>query len=107
MKQGTLSEERLEHNNKDPHICREHLARKTTQHANLSDVITRLWIKSDPIVRSFQCAVKCSFCGEEHNVQSCTQKHARSSCFSLKEHTRNCYIYHFRAWTEYLGENLA
>ena len=87
---GTLSEEPLEHNNKNLRIYREHLARKTTQHANLSDVITRLWIKSDPIVRSFQHAVKCSFCGEEHNVWSCTQKHARSSCFSLEEHLLAC-----------------
>ena len=87
---GTLSEEPLEHNNKNLRIYREHLARKTTQHANLSDVITRLWIKSDPIVRSFQHAVNCSFCGEEHNVRSCTQKHARSSCFSLEEHLLAC-----------------
>ena len=87
---GTLSEEPLVHNNKNLRIYREHLARKTTQHANLSDVITRLWIKSDPIVRSFQHAVKCSFCGEEHNVRSCTQKHAKSSCFSLEEHLLAC-----------------
>ena len=76
--------------NKNLRIYREHLARKTTQHANLSDVITQLWIKSDPIVRSLQHAVKCSFCGEVHNVRSCTQKHARSSCFSLEEHLLAC-----------------
>ena len=87
---GTLSDEPLEHNNKTLAYT-EHLARKTTQHANLSDVITRLWIKSDPIVRSFQHAVKCLFCGEEHNVRSCsTQKHARSSCLSLEEHLLAC-----------------
>ena len=80
---GTLSEEPLEHNNKTLRIYR-------AQHANLSDVITRLGFKSDPIVRSFQHAVKCSFCGEEHNVRSCTQKHARSSCFSLEEHLLAC-----------------
>ena len=50
---GTLSEEPLEHNNKNLRIYREHLARKTTLHANLSDVITQLWIKSDRILRSF------------------------------------------------------
>ena len=27
---------------------------------------------------------------EEHNVRSCTQKHARSRCFSLEEHLLAC-----------------
>ena len=58
--------------------------------ANDSKGLGTLWIKSDPSVRSFRHAVKCSFCGEEHNVWSCTQKHARSSCLSLEEHLLAC-----------------
>ena len=56
---GTLSEEPLEHNNKNLHAYRERLARKTSQQANLIDVLTRLWIKTDPIVRSYRRVVKC------------------------------------------------
>ena len=56
---GTLSEKPLEHNNKYLRSYQEKLARKTTQQANLTDVLTRLWgVKSDPIVRSFRCIVK-------------------------------------------------
>ena len=43
---GSLSEEPLEHNNKKIRNYREHLSRKNTQNANLSDVLTRLWVKS-------------------------------------------------------------
>lgn len=71
---GSLSEEPLEHNNKNIRNYREHLSRKTTQHANLSDVLTRLWVKSDPIIRSARNKTKCSFCSNEHNVRSCPQK---------------------------------
>ena len=55
----SLSEEPLEHNNKNLQCYRDSLARKTTQNANLSDILSRLWIKSDPIVRSHQNAIKC------------------------------------------------
>ena len=83
---GEYSEEPLEHNNKNIRKYRESLARKTTQSANLSDVLTRLWIKSDPIIRCHCQVVKCSFCGEEHNVRSCTKKQAESSsCLSLED----------------------
>ena len=37
---GSLSDEPLEHNNKNIRNYRE---RKMTQHANLSDVLTQLW----------------------------------------------------------------
>ena len=70
---GEYSEEPLEHNNKNIQKYRESLARKTTQTANLSDVFTRLWIKSDPIIRCHRRVVKCSFCGE-HNVRSCPKE---------------------------------
>ena len=48
---GEYSKEPLEHYNKNIRKYRDSLARKTTQSANLSDVLTRLWIKSDPIIR--------------------------------------------------------
>ena len=52
----SLSEEPLEHNNKNLQCYRDSLARKTAQNA---DILSRLWIKSDPIVRSHQNAIKC------------------------------------------------
>ena len=39
---GTLSEKPLEHKNKNL-LYREKLVRKTTQQANVTDVLTRLW----------------------------------------------------------------
>ena len=84
---GVFSEEPLEHNNKNLRKYRESLARKTSQSANLSDVLTRLWIKSDPIIRCHRQIVNCSFCGEEHNVRSCPRKQVmHSSCLSFEDH---------------------
>ena len=88
---GTLSEEPLEHNNKNLRAYRERLARKTTQQANLTDVLTRLWIKSDPIVRSYRRVVKCSFCNGPHNVRSCPKKcEVTSGCLSFEDHLVDC-----------------
>ena len=88
---GTLSEEPLEHNNKNLRSYREKIAQKTTQQANLTDVLTRLWVKSDPIVRSFRCIVKCSFCNGQHNVHSCSHRHAAiSGCLSLEDNLIAC-----------------
>ena len=87
---GSLSEEPLEHNNYIRNY-REHLSRKTTQHANLSDVLTRLWVKLDPIIRSARKKAKCSFCSNEHNVCSCPQKQVLESvCLSLEENLISC-----------------
>ena len=47
-----LSEEPLESNNKFVRKFRENLSRKTNQVENLTDVATRLWLKSDPIICS-------------------------------------------------------
>ena len=59
----------------------------SSQSANLSDVLTRLWIKSDPIIRCHRQVVHCSFCGEEHNVRSCPRKQVmHSSCLSSEDH---------------------
>ena len=50
-------------------------------------VLTRLWIKSDPIVRSYRRVVKCSFCNEPHNVRSCPQRlEVTSGCVSFGGH---------------------
>ena len=88
---GSLSEEPLEHNNKNIRNYREHLSRKMTQHANLSDVLTRLWVKSDPIIRSARNKTKCSFCSNEHNVRSCPQKQVQESlCLSFEENLISC-----------------
>ena len=57
---------------------REHLARKTNQVENLTDVSTRLWVKSDPIVRSLKRTLYCTLCEKvgEHTKRSpqCPQK---------------------------------
>lgn len=65
---GSLQEEPLEHNNKNLRRNRESLARKTTQNANLSDILSRLWIKSDPIIRSHHNAIKCLACDGDHSI---------------------------------------
>ena len=84
---GSLSEELLEHNNKNLRRYRECLARKTTQYANLSDILSRLWIKSDPIVWSHRNAIKCSACNEDHSIRSCPRKHVSGiGCQTIEEH---------------------
>ena len=50
---GTLSEEPLKHIHKNVHLYREKMARIAIQQANVTDVLTRLWVISDPIVRSY------------------------------------------------------
>ena len=68
-----------------------HLSRKTSQHDNLSDVLTRLWVKSDLIIRSYHCTMNCSFCFDEHNVRSCPQRQkVTSGCLSLEKHLITC-----------------
>lgn len=82
---GTLSEESLEHNNKNLHSYRE---KHATQQANLTDVLTRLSVKSDLIVQSFRSIVKCN---GQHNVRSCPHRHAAISvCLSLEDNLRAC-----------------
>ena len=67
-----LSEEPLESNNKYVRQFREQLARKTNQVENLTDVVTRLWIKSDPIVRSIKRELYCKLCEKksDHTTRS-------------------------------------
>ena len=73
-----LSEEPLESNHKYVRQFRENLARKTNQIENLTDVSTRLWVKSDPIVRSMKREIYCTLCEKfcDHTIRSsqCPQK---------------------------------
>ena len=91
---GSLSKEPLEHNNKNLRSYREKLARKTTQQANLTDVLTRLWVKSDPMVLSYRSIVKCSFCNGQHNIRSCPHRQAAiSGCLSLEDNLIACIVF--------------
>ena len=84
---GSLSEEQLDHNNKNLRRYEESLARKKTQNANLSDIQPRLWIKSDPIIRSHRNAIKCSACNGDHSIRSCPRRHiSLVSCLNIEEH---------------------
>lgn len=73
-----LSEEPLESNNKFVRKFRESLARKTNQLENLTDVASRLWVKSDPIIRSKKRDLYCTVCDKfsDHTIRSsqCPQK---------------------------------
>ena len=73
-----LSEEPLESNNKFVRKFRENLARKTNQMENLTDIITRLWVKSDPIITSMKRELYCKLCAKfgDHTQKSsqCPQK---------------------------------
>ena len=64
-----LSEEPLESNNKYIRQFRENLARKTNQIENLTDVSTRLWIKSDPVVCSLKRELYCKLCENSVIIQ--------------------------------------
>ena len=76
---GMLSEEGLESLHKYVRRFRDILARKTSLRANLSDVFTHLWVRSDPVVRAHQRTVSCSHCFREgHSIRSCPQR--ISSC---------------------------
>ena len=67
-----LNEEPLEINNKYVRQFRKHLARKSSQIENLSDVSTRLWVKSDPIIRSMKRELYCKICEQfcDHTIRS-------------------------------------
>ena len=69
-------------NNKYVRHFREHLAKKTSQVDNLTDVSTRIWIKSDPIIRSMKRDLYCTLCEKvgDHTIRSsqCPQKLATS-----------------------------
>ena len=72
---GEFSESGLENNNKFLRFYRCNLARKVNQEMNLEDCLTRLWLRSDPTIRSAgPPPPKCSRCHGEHFTVSCPQK---------------------------------
>ena len=73
---GAYSEQGLEHNNKYLRWIRTNLARKTSQVDNLTDCMSRFWLRSDPIVRAAAPKPKCTRCNEgpPHYTVSCPTK---------------------------------
>ena len=61
---GSLDEEGLEANNKILRSSRINLVRKTSQLANLTDVLNRMWLSSDPGICSARSNIKsaCKLC---------------------------------------------
>ena len=85
---GEFTESGLENNNKFLRFYRRNLARKTDQSANLEDCLTRLWLRSDPVIRSTAPSPKCSKCQlNGHFTVSCPAKKASpvSSNLSLDD----------------------
>ena len=69
---GKFSEEGLESLHKLVRRFREHCARKTSLEDNIRDTFMHLWVRSDPIVRSYARVLSCSHCNESgHSKRSC------------------------------------
>lgn len=72
---GKFAESGLENNNKFLRFYRMHLARKVDQPTNLTDCMSRLWVKSDPIIRAAAPKPSCSHCKTtDHFTRSCPLK---------------------------------
>ena len=72
---GEFTESGLENNNKFLRFYRRNLARKVDQSRNLTDYLTRLWIRSDPCIRESAPKQSCSRCSEiGHPTVSCPMK---------------------------------
>ena len=72
---GALSESGLEHNNKLLRLIHKCLSRKILQVLSLEDCMTRLWVRSDPIIRGAGPHPKCSRCKMVgHYTVSCPTK---------------------------------
>ena len=77
---GEFSEGGLEHNNKFLRFYRRNLARKVDQSSNLEDCLTRLWLRSDPLIRTSGASPSvCKRCNGDHFTVSCPQKLSASS----------------------------
>ena len=73
-----LSEEGPGNVNKRVRQIRTNLARKRNQHCNLTDVLNRLWIWSDPMIHSVRsnARTRCYRCKETgHNKRNCSKQH--------------------------------
>ena len=65
----------LEHNNKFLRLYRRSLSRKTDQASNMEDCLTRLWLRSDPVIRrSGPSSPSCKRCKGSHYTVSCPEK---------------------------------
>ena len=75
---GHFTEGGLENSNKFLRFYRRNMARKVNQEANLEDCITRLWIRSDPLIRDTAPKPTCTRCKTEgHFTVSCPLKSAK------------------------------
>ena len=84
---GEYSEGGLEHSNKFLRFYRSHLSRKISQETNLSDCLTRLWLRSDPVIQNEAFKPLCSKCKLfRHFSVSCPAKNlVVDSVLSLDE----------------------
>ena len=91
---GEYTEAGLENSNKYLRFYRRNLSRKTNQESNLEDCLTRLWVRSDPVVRaSGPQGPICSRCSLEHYTVSCPQKAVETiNVASLDEFYLSCLI---------------
>ena len=82
-----LSEENLEALHKIVRRIRERKARMLNVEMNLTDIITRMTIRSDPVVQYFEPEVVCKVCGARGHTQiSCyySSNNTTMSCEDLK-----------------------
>ena len=73
-----FDESGLEANNKILRSIRTKLARKTCQEDNLTDVINRLWLQSDPKINNIRLETQpyCKHCNEYgHSTRYCEIAH--------------------------------
>ena len=74
-----MSEENLEALHKVVRAIRERKARLVSVGMNLTDILTRMTIRSDPMVQYFEPQVKCKICGGlGHSQISCEYSPDRS-----------------------------
>ena len=75
---GVFSEGGLENCDKFLRFYRRNLSRKINQETNMEDCHTRLWLRSDPLIRnSGPPKPTCSRCSLDHFTVSCPQKNSQ------------------------------
>ena len=81
-----MSEENLEALHKVVRAIRERKARLVSVGMNLTDILTRMTIRSDPLVQFFEPQVKCKICGGlGHSQISCEYSPRRSGAHMSHE----------------------
>ena len=72
---GAFTESGLEGNNKFLRFYRQYLSRKRSQRENITDTFSRLWIRSDPLIRQQAPRPICGKCAKQgHYTVSCPTK---------------------------------